>query len=89
VNGFGPTGKQVAPGSTFQVQLEDRSSVAYMIPVDQAALDLVGWKPYMVYPHASDVVNGPLSIDDYPEVIVDLGPNADPDTAPVFDGGNP
>lgn len=65
-NGFGPTGKQVAPGSTFQVQLEDRSSVAYMIPVDQAALDLVGWKPYMVYPHASDVVNGSLVIDDYP-----------------------
>lgn len=66
VNGFGPTGTQLAPGSSFQVQLEDRSSVAYMIPVNQTVLNTVGWKPFMVYPNAADVINGPLVIDDYP-----------------------
>lgn len=64
-NGFGPTGLQMAPGSVFQVQLEDQSAIAYSIPVDQDALNLVGWKPYMLYPHPSDIVNGSLVIDDF------------------------
>lgn len=89
VNGFGPTGTQVFSGATFQVQLEDRSSVAYMVPVSQPGLEVIGWSPYMLYPSEFDIINGPLTIDDYPEVVVDLGPNADPDAAPVFDGGNP
>jgi hypothetical protein len=87
--GFGPTGLQVAPGAMFRVQLEDTTSVSYLIPISQLAIEVDGWAPYMLYPTDSDVVNGPLTIDDYPEIIVDFGGAIDPDTAPVYDGGVP
>lgn len=63
--GFGPTGTQVSPGAMFRVQLEDKTSVAYSIPIVEGPLATVGWTPYMLQPHANDVVNGPLTYNDF------------------------
>lgn len=63
--GFGPTGLQMSPGFSFQVQLEDQTSVAYSIPINESAISVVGWKPVLPYPSGLDVINGPLIIDDF------------------------
>lgn len=57
--GFGPHSDDVVR-STFQASLEDKSSIAFSIPVDLNTMNTVGWKPYMVYPAVVDIVNGPL-----------------------------
>jgi membrane protein implicated in regulation of membrane protease activity len=67
VTGFGPsaTGSDAnvagtTSGSTVRVQLEDKSSIAYSLPINPTALLSVGWSPYMLYPSGYDVVNGSL-----------------------------
>lgn len=59
--GFGPKGSDSVVGSFFRAQLEDESSVAYMIPISEEALALRGHSPYPLYPTQWDVINGDIT----------------------------
>lgn len=49
--------------SVIEAHLEDTSSVVYTVPVNLSSLTLEGWSPTVPYPHANDIINGPLTYD--------------------------
>lgn len=59
--GFGPKGNDSVVGSFFRAQLEDGSSVAYLIPIVEEAMSFRGHSPYPLYPTQWDIINGDIA----------------------------
>ncbi len=58
--GFGPRGGLASViNGRASITLEDADSVSHLVTIDADPLAIGGWKPYMIHPHPSDVVNGP------------------------------